>query len=90
MTDSARSVVWQRDEPDSPCLSICVQHPQAGICVGCFRTAEEVANWAKLTPEERQRIRAELPSREVLLTVRKSRPSRRRISERSKRNDRAP
>ena len=78
MNRSADNPVWKRNEPDSPCLGICVQHPTAGICIGCFRTSAEVANWAHFTQEERQRIRAELPSREPILYTAGTRPSRRR------------
>ncbi len=76
MSDVREPPVWKRDEPDSPCLNVCVQHPGAGICIGCFRTPREVAGWARLTREERLRIRSELPEREALLTQAGSRPSR--------------
>ena len=70
--------VWNRDEPDSPCLSICVQHPGAGICVGCHRSPEEVLHWALYSHAERMRIRRELPSRAPRLVAAGGRPSRRR------------
>ncbi len=34
--------IWQRNEIDSPCIKICVIHPDAKICVGCHRTGEEI------------------------------------------------
>ena len=74
---SKATPAWRRDEPDSPCRNICVQHPGAGICVGCHRTATEVAGWTGFTPGERRRILAELPARESLLTAAGSRASRR-------------
>jgi uncharacterized protein len=55
--------VWSRDEIDSPCVKICVQHPQAGICIGCCRTAEEVRNWSGYSPQQRRAILDELPGR---------------------------
>ena len=39
MTDG----VWKRDEIESPCVKICVLHPEARICLGCLRTADEIA-----------------------------------------------
>lgn len=60
--------VWKRDEIESPCVSICVIHPGARICVGCFRTGDEIAAWSRLTPAKRREIMAELPSREARLT----------------------
>ncbi|MCE2521749.1 MAG: DUF1289 domain-containing protein [Rhodobacteraceae bacterium] len=62
---------WRRDEPDSPCLSVCVIHPSAGICIGCHRTAEEVRMWASFDHEERLRLLGELPSRKRLLQKRR-------------------
>ena len=55
--------VWRRDEIESPCLSICLIHPQAGLCVGCYRSAAEIADWDSFSPDERRRIMAELPDR---------------------------
>lgn len=74
MTDD----VWKRDEPDSPCQSICMIHPRARICVGCFRTGEEIAAWPRLSPEARKHLMAELPSRSDQLRAPKNRASKRR------------
>lgn len=35
----------------------------SGLCLGCFRTLGEIAGWSRLTPEERDRLMAELPER---------------------------
>ncbi|WP_350336077.1 DUF1289 domain-containing protein [Coralliovum pocilloporae] len=60
---SATDEVWKRNEPDSPCEKICMIHPAAGLCIGCHRTAEEIANWARYSQEDRLTRKAELPSR---------------------------
>ena len=84
MTDNtAEPVAWKRDEPDSPCQAICIQHPSAGICIGCHRTPEEISDWASYTSEKRHQIRHELPDREALLRAAGARPSRRRRERRS-------
>lgn len=70
--------VWRRDEIESPCQRICVLHPSARLCIGCYRTGEEIATWSRLTPERRREIMDELPSRERVLTDPAHRPSRRR------------
>ena len=59
MTDD----VWRRDEIESPCIQICMIHPEARVCVGCFRTADEIASWGRMPAPERKRIMAELPDR---------------------------
>ncbi len=55
--------VWKRDEIDSPCIRICVLHPTAGICSGCYRTADEITRWSVMGAEERAAITAALPDR---------------------------
>ncbi|MEX0970686.1 MAG: DUF1289 domain-containing protein [Paracoccaceae bacterium] len=59
--------IWARDEVESPCVKICVVHPAARICIGCFRTPDEIARWSRLSPDERRDIIAALPSREPML-----------------------
>jgi uncharacterized protein len=63
--------IWQRNEIDSPCVKVCVIHPDAKICVGCNRTGDEIAIWSRLTPDARQAIMADLPNRTHLLTQRR-------------------
>lgn len=67
--------IWQRDEIESPCVKICVIHPREKICVGCFRTEEEIASWSTLAPQKRHDLMSELPNREKLLTKRRSKSS---------------
>lgn len=59
MTDK----IWRRDEVESPCVKICLVHPEERICTGCLRTLEEIAGWGRMTPEARRAVMAELPSR---------------------------
>ncbi len=63
--------IWQRQEIDSPCIKICVIHPEAKICVGCHRTGEEIGIWSRLSPEARRAIMADLPERAKTLTQRR-------------------
>ncbi|MES2433937.1 MAG: DUF1289 domain-containing protein [Pseudomonadota bacterium] len=63
--------VWKREEIQSPCVKLCVVHPEARICVGCFRSIDEIATWGRLSPAERKAIMAELPSRAATLTKRR-------------------
>ena len=63
--------VWQRQEIESPCVKICLLHPTAGICTGCFRTRDEIGTWSRITPEERREIMATLDDRKPLLAQRR-------------------
>lgn len=63
--------IWQRGEIESPCVKICVIHPQARICVGCLRTGDEIAVWSRMTPDDRSKVMADLPARRPLLAQRR-------------------
>lgn len=63
--------VWTRAETDSPCIRVCVVHPEARICTGCYRTTDEISRWSRMSQQERQEIMAELPGRAPLLKKRR-------------------
>lgn len=47
----------------SPCVLVCVMDDESGLCLGCFRTLDEIAEWGRLGPETRDRVMAALPGR---------------------------
>lgn len=47
----------------TPCIRVCSLDAEVGLCAGCGRTAEEIADWLRLSEEERLRIMAELDDR---------------------------
>ncbi|MEA1941432.1 MAG: DUF1289 domain-containing protein [Pseudomonadota bacterium] len=49
----------------SPCVKVCFVDPEAEICVGCFRTMEELGRWTRYTDAEREAILEALPGREA-------------------------
>ena len=64
MTDVPRSLVWKRNEIESPCVQICVIHPETRLCTGCARSIDEIGGWSRMSPEERRAIMDELPKRD--------------------------
>ena len=70
--------IWRRDEIESPCVKICMIHPEARLCVGCHRTPEEIATWGRIPAPERRRIMDELPGRAHLTKKRRGGRSRRK------------
>ncbi|MGC3936411.1 DUF1289 domain-containing protein [Roseobacter sp. EG26] len=68
MTDD----IWRREEVESPCIKICVVHPEARICTGCLRSIDEITQWSRMTPEARRAVMDELPTRTGLITKRRS------------------
>jgi predicted Fe-S protein YdhL (DUF1289 family) len=65
------NAVWTRAEIESPCIQVCVVHPEARICTGCHRSLDEIATWSRLSPDARRAIMADLPGRAELLRVRR-------------------
>ena len=61
--EQAKDEVWMRDEIDSPCVKLCVIHPEERLCVGCYRTIEEISQWSRLAPAARAVIMADLADR---------------------------
>lgn len=49
----------------SPCKKICVVDPAQSMCVGCFRTLEELGRWTLMTRQEHLAIKGELADREA-------------------------
>ncbi|MGR3637417.1 MAG: DUF1289 domain-containing protein [Shimia sp.] len=67
----SKDIVWKRNEVESPCIQVCVVHPEERICTGCLRSIDEITRWSKMEPTERTAIMAELPSRAPLLRKRR-------------------
>ncbi len=40
----------------SPCISVCQMDEQIGLCIGCFRTIEEIAFWSRLSDGQRLKV----------------------------------
>jgi uncharacterized protein len=38
----------------SPCINICTY--SNGVCIGCFRSVEEILNWTRYTEREKSKV----------------------------------
>lgn len=56
----------------SPCLDLCKFDRKSDMCVGCFRTAQEIRQWKKLTDHKRREILADRRRREAKVLARKA------------------
>lgn len=63
--------VWKRAEVESPCIKICVVHPEARICTGCLRSIEEIGQWSRMSPDQRRAVMDDLPARAGAFTKRR-------------------
>ncbi len=68
---TASDAVWKREEVESPCVKICVIHPETRLCTGCARSIDEIAAWSRLSQDARRAIVEDLPNRETAPKVRR-------------------
>jgi len=50
-------------DPPSPCVGICALGAD-GLCIGCFRSREDLQAWGGATPERKRAILARCRERE--------------------------
>ena len=48
---------------ESPCVKICTYDPDSGLCRGCGRSLEEIADWYCMSDAERRAVMEKLPER---------------------------
>jgi uncharacterized protein len=54
----------------SPCIDVCRIDAAEDVCVGCYRTLDEIARWQQMSDAERDRVLEELPARRRTLESR--------------------
>jgi uncharacterized protein len=40
----------------SPCIGVCTLDPASRTCIGCLRTADEIARWSSMSPAEQVQV----------------------------------
>lgn len=72
MTDTSKTDdIWARDEVQSPCVKICVIHPESRLCTGCLRSIDEIGSWSRMSNDARALIMDDLPNRSWKITKRR-------------------
>jgi predicted Fe-S protein YdhL (DUF1289 family) len=51
------------DEVASPCISVCVMDAASGLCIGCWRTLDEIAAWSGLDAAAKRAVLAAIRKR---------------------------
>lgn len=51
------------DDVPSPCIGVCFIEPDSGLCRGCRRTLDEIANWLEMSADEKRATLRELAAR---------------------------
>lgn len=62
--------VLAQDEPHvpSPCVSVCLMHPDGGHCEGCLRTLPEIGNWSRMGDADKRIVWQAIQQRLVQVT----------------------
>lgn len=47
----------------SPCTNLCQIDTVSGLCLGCYRTLDEIARWSRLDDDARDEILAAIAGR---------------------------
>ena len=53
----------------SPCTSVCAIDPVTGLCVGCFRTLDEIAAWSLLDDDTKRDVWSTLAQRRTAAAI---------------------
>ncbi|MDF3607760.1 DUF1289 domain-containing protein [Paracoccus sp. DMF-8] len=48
---------------ETPCIRICRIEPTSGLCIGCWRSIDEIMGWIRMTDDQRRAVMADLPGR---------------------------
>jgi hypothetical protein len=60
-----KSTAQHAEVVPSPCISVCVMDADGVLCLGCFRTLDEIAAWSLLDAAAKRRVLDALPVREA-------------------------
>ncbi len=52
-------------EIKSPCISVCAMDDLSGLCLGCYRTLDEIKDWWDMTPAQQKNLLVELEERQL-------------------------
>jgi predicted Fe-S protein YdhL (DUF1289 family) len=52
----------ERDVP-SPCISVCTMELGRGLCRGCLRTLDEIADWSTMSDPDKRAVWARIEVR---------------------------
>ena len=55
------------DQPEiqSPCIGVCTMSEATGLCLGCYRTIDEIRAWWDMSAQKRSEVMDSLEERQV-------------------------
>lgn len=52
--DRAQAALKLKADLPSPCISVCQMSAQSGLCLGCYRSIEEICAWSAMDDEDKR------------------------------------
>lgn len=49
----------------SPCINICRMDEASGLCIGCFRSLDEISRWSRTGDDDKIKILAAVEKRRL-------------------------
>jgi predicted Fe-S protein YdhL (DUF1289 family) len=50
----------------SPCVKVCMLDRASGLCRGCLRTIDEIADWVEMTADQKRATLARIEERRAV------------------------
>lgn len=63
---AAQVLTTEEPHVPSPCVSVCLMHPDGGHCEGCLRTLPEIGSWGRMSDEAKRLVWRSIQQRLVL------------------------
>jgi uncharacterized protein len=63
---SANTDYRSAPEVPSPCVDVCAMNTSTGLCEGCLRTIEEIANWSALNNDTKRLVLRNVAARRAM------------------------
>ena len=54
-----------QNEIQSPCVGICTMDDTTGLCLGCYRSLDEIKGWWDMNPQDQKKLLATLEERQL-------------------------
>ncbi len=54
-----------QNEIQSPCIGVCTVDDSTGMCLGCYRTVDEIKGWWDMNPKDQKNLLIALEERQT-------------------------
>ena len=54
-----------QNEIQSPCIGVCTVDDSTGMCLGCYRTVDEIKGWWDMNPKDQKNLLIALEKRQA-------------------------